>query len=229
MRGVSFDAAKVALPAYCMQLMQNVGMTERLELERTVTQLAAASMPDQLKAYNLGLLLMNVVGGVVLEQAVRALGRQIIVPPSLPRQALDQATSVTFDEMSRLVRLCHELDPLKGDGTKLAQAIEAFSADVRTATDTLADDHKKNLVLLIKLHERFGELTLMAAAHLITLRSAQIRTTIAPITLGDLQPQPVQATATSTPDDEETGEPIGGDAAASPPANDDAGGLKVEA
>src|ERR1044071_9380997 len=70
MSGVSFQAAQAALPAFCMQLMQNVPADEQNEVGDAVKILQSSAMDDQTKAKNLGLLLMNVVGEKVLLTAV---------------------------------------------------------------------------------------------------------------------------------------------------------------
>lgn len=80
MSGVAFGKAKIALPAYCLQLMQNVPLEEQQKLRTAVEALGLADMDDDLKALNLGLLLTNTVGPVVLTAAVRDLGSKIHVP-----------------------------------------------------------------------------------------------------------------------------------------------------
>jgi hypothetical protein len=77
MGGVSFAKAKISLPAYCLQLMQNVPLEEQQKLRTSVDGLGLTAMDDDLKALNLGLLLMNTVGPAVLEAAVRDLGARI--------------------------------------------------------------------------------------------------------------------------------------------------------
>jgi hypothetical protein len=85
MSGVSFTKAKIALPAYCLQLMQNVQLEEQQKLRAAVEALGLADMDDDLKALNLGLLLTNTVGPAVLTAAVRDLGTKIRVPvPAQP-------------------------------------------------------------------------------------------------------------------------------------------------
>jgi hypothetical protein len=80
MSGVAFGKAKIALPAYCLQLMQNVPLEEQQKLRTAVEALGLADMDDDLKALNLGLLLTNTVGPVVLTAAVRDLGSKIHLP-----------------------------------------------------------------------------------------------------------------------------------------------------
>jgi hypothetical protein len=80
MGGVSFARAKIALPAYCLQLMQNVPLEEQQNLRTAVEALGLTDMEDELKSLNLGLLLTNTVGPAVLGAAVRDLGAKIRRP-----------------------------------------------------------------------------------------------------------------------------------------------------
>lgn len=77
MSTVSFLKAKISLPAYCLQLMQNVPLEEQQKLRTAVDALGLTAMDDDLKSLNLGLLIMNTVGPAVLEAAVRDLGLKI--------------------------------------------------------------------------------------------------------------------------------------------------------
>lgn len=77
MSEVSFGKAKIALPAYCLQLMQNVPREEQEKLRTAVEALGRADMDEDLKSLKLGLLLTNTVGPGVLTAAVRDLGRKI--------------------------------------------------------------------------------------------------------------------------------------------------------
>jgi hypothetical protein len=80
MRNVSFEKAKVALPAYCLALLQNFPPDEQVKLNTAITSLAGSPMSDALKSLNLGLLLMNIVGPELLDSAVQALRQEIAVP-----------------------------------------------------------------------------------------------------------------------------------------------------
>jgi hypothetical protein len=78
MSEVSFSRARLALPAFCLALLQNVPPAEQHDLAIAVDALAASSMSDKQKGYALGLLLMNVAGPDVLSNAVSALRAEII-------------------------------------------------------------------------------------------------------------------------------------------------------
>lgn len=80
MKGVDFDLARAALPAYCFALMQNVSSDEQSNFGRQILQLAASEMSPAIKTLTLGLALMNLVGDAVLKAAVVSLGDQIKIP-----------------------------------------------------------------------------------------------------------------------------------------------------
>jgi hypothetical protein len=81
MTDISFQKAQSALPAYCFALMQNVPGEEQRRFGDQINALARDPMDDRVKASNLGLALMNVVGQRVLEQAVSNLKKFIKVDP----------------------------------------------------------------------------------------------------------------------------------------------------
>mgnify|MGYP003672893518 CR=1 FL=1 len=70
MEGVSFEQAKVTLPSHCFRLMQNTTAEEEQQFALEVEALASATMSDKVKAMNLGLALLNIVGAKVLSTAV---------------------------------------------------------------------------------------------------------------------------------------------------------------
>ncbi|WP_245679651.1 hypothetical protein [Actinomadura hibisca] len=80
MKGVSFDRAKLALPTYCLGLLQNVSAEDQADLRTAVDALAGSEMTDTQMAYNLGLLLMNVAGPDVLRAAVDTMRPEISGP-----------------------------------------------------------------------------------------------------------------------------------------------------
>lgn len=80
MADVSFSKARIALPAFCLALLQNVPASEQRDLAIAVDALVASEMTDTQKTYALGLLLMNLVGPDVLSHAVTALHDEICLP-----------------------------------------------------------------------------------------------------------------------------------------------------
>jgi hypothetical protein len=80
MSGISFEKARVALPAYCLALLQNLSAVEQKDLNTAIDSLAASPMTSTLKSLTLGLLLMNIVGPELLDSAVQALRQEIAAP-----------------------------------------------------------------------------------------------------------------------------------------------------
>ena len=78
MRGISFAKAYVALPTYCVHLMQNLSERDQEELASRVKDLAdTEDMDDHSKALALGLLLFDVLGENVVAAAIEGLGDTI--------------------------------------------------------------------------------------------------------------------------------------------------------
>jgi hypothetical protein len=80
MDGLRFADLFASLPAFAFALMQNLSTEDKTSITEQVTKLAAAPMPEEAKVLNLGLLLMNYVGESVLEEAVKALRKQLGLP-----------------------------------------------------------------------------------------------------------------------------------------------------
>ena len=85
MKDVSFPKAHAALPVFTLALMQNLSPQEQLSLSRQIQELLTTpGMNDRVKAINLGLVLMSVVGEDVLRKAEETLHEDIMgdeVPP----------------------------------------------------------------------------------------------------------------------------------------------------
>ena len=77
MADVVFDKAIVALPTYCLALMQNVAYDVQDDLTSDLKELADTDMDEHLKSLNLGLRLVNITGPRLLEVAVNSLGPTI--------------------------------------------------------------------------------------------------------------------------------------------------------
>jgi hypothetical protein len=77
MRFISFDKASVALPAYCFALLQNLSQSEQEVFARRVTLLRSADLSPRVKAYLLGLSLLNLVGDEILKTGIDNLGDEI--------------------------------------------------------------------------------------------------------------------------------------------------------
>ncbi|HXQ17757.1 MAG TPA: hypothetical protein VN814_24325 [Caulobacteraceae bacterium] len=88
MNNISFAKAQYALPSLCFGLMQNVSSDEQRALGLVVKDLLNTEMDDVIKANNLGLALMNIVGEGVLREAVAVLRRLISAPPKQVVQSI---------------------------------------------------------------------------------------------------------------------------------------------
>ncbi|MDW3220598.1 MAG: hypothetical protein R8F63_18475 [Acidimicrobiales bacterium] len=70
MKNVSFEKAKAALPAYCLNLMESVSEADQTRLSDEIKALEADNMTDQMKSYNLGISILRVTGVAILSTAV---------------------------------------------------------------------------------------------------------------------------------------------------------------
>jgi len=77
MEGITFTDLFASLPAFVFALMQNLSPDDKAAIKDEVKALAESPMPDEAKALNLGLLLMNFVGEGVVEEAVKGLKKQL--------------------------------------------------------------------------------------------------------------------------------------------------------
>jgi hypothetical protein len=89
MQQVSFNKARIALPAYCIALMQNLSISDQQKLSNEVKNLSGLGVDDDTTALILGLILMTYVGSDVLARAVDALGTRIrgLPPPGIENVA----------------------------------------------------------------------------------------------------------------------------------------------
>ena len=62
MKGINFHQAKEQLPLYCLGLMQNISADEASQLRQAIAAIESSALTDEVKSYNLGLLLMIYVG-----------------------------------------------------------------------------------------------------------------------------------------------------------------------
>ncbi|MBN9509541.1 MAG: hypothetical protein J0I21_10580 [Alphaproteobacteria bacterium] len=185
MRGVAFERAKLALPAHCLALMQNISAEERSQLDSAIAALSAAQMDDEVKSYNLGLLLMNYVGETVLGEAVRALGPLIAGPAADTPPILAQAASLPFADLPALIEICLALDPVERDWDPAKMREAWLSLD-----PALVQESDKVLVVLARLRKGFGADTLAKAITYRGLGAAKIAPVTTPLTAADFTPKP---------------------------------------
>jgi hypothetical protein len=105
MAGVSFAKAAVILPAHCLALMQNVSSEEAQRITGVVNSLRASNdMPDKIKAFNLGLALLTVVGEQVLSTAVTSLRTDLQDTTSwLNQEVAAVMAPVSFEKARKLL------------------------------------------------------------------------------------------------------------------------------
>ncbi len=82
MKGVSYAKAKVALPTYCLALMQNLSAEDQTIFGDQIAKLQQSEIDDYTKALAVGLLIMTYMGEDVLVAAVDSLGPVIKDPES---------------------------------------------------------------------------------------------------------------------------------------------------
>ena len=93
MRGISFDRAYEALPAYCIALMQRLPPADQKRLTDSIAAIAtrkSPGFPDSIRARLLGLEIMNVMGEGILAAAVESLQEEVKAggtPPPAPGTA----------------------------------------------------------------------------------------------------------------------------------------------
>jgi hypothetical protein len=98
MQDVSFAKAHVALPTFCLALMQNVNADDQADLGRDIEALRGSAADDRAKVLALGLALMNVVGPTVLRSAVESLGDVIAADAGQQQHLNDAADAPEGDQ-----------------------------------------------------------------------------------------------------------------------------------
>ena len=110
MSPVSFEEAKFVLPTYCFAVMHNVTVEEQRRVALEIEALSSADMPDRVKALNLGLLLLNIVGAEVLEVAIKNLQEEFAAASGVLESVEDAMVAIDFDKAAlNLTLLCAEL------------------------------------------------------------------------------------------------------------------------
>src|SRR5215471_4240067 len=186
MRGVSFERARIALPLHCFALMQNVSLVEQSSIVQAISGLSGTTgMADDVKAYNMGLLLMNVVGEDVLRQAVSALGPLIKGTIKDDPPILARAVSFRREQVERLPHICDALAPQWLEN----KPVEQYADELQKTAARVNSDPEKNVIMLAMLREKFGSDTLEQALNLLVACAAPLKTLNQPITAADLGPQ----------------------------------------
>ena len=83
MKDVVFEKAYVALPAYCLALLQNLPQADQDQLGKKIGLLYnSEGISPRVKSMLLGIALMNLVGENVLRAAVKSLGQDLEEDPA---------------------------------------------------------------------------------------------------------------------------------------------------
>jgi hypothetical protein len=180
MRGVSFERAKKALPLHCVALMQNVSTDEQAQMNQIIAALSSEPMSPEIKSYNLGLVLMNLVGEDVLEEAVDGLGPLICGPTDDDPPILSNASRLKFEELRTLIEICLAIDPLARTGNAKAW-LEVDATSVPRETD-------RNSIVLSRLRSYFGPDTVVKALALLAANKTPVEPVTGSLSLADLTP-----------------------------------------
>ncbi len=165
MNGVSFAAAREALPTFCFDLMQNLPAEEAQRVRQAVEGLdQAQNMRDADKVLSLGLLLMNTVGSSVLREAVRGIGPRLREPAKIELDVFTKLQDVSFDKaFPVLVEVCFVMSRYGVREERIA-AREAVFAEIGPLEDSdRLDNDTKVVMLALALQRRFGDGILEAA------------------------------------------------------------------
>jgi len=165
MNGVSFSAARDALPSFCFELMQNLPSVEAQRVRQAVDGLATAqNMRDADKALSLGLMLMNVVGSSVLQEAVRGIGARLQEPAKIELAVFNKLQDVDFSKaFPVLVEICFVMSKF-GTLEEQEKARDEVIAEIKRLTENRnLDNDTKVVMLALSLQQRFGDGVLEAA------------------------------------------------------------------
>lgn len=164
MAGVSFVRAQGPLTSMCLNLLQNVGVEERVNVEQQVDMLAAQTgRTDESKALELGLILAGTVGFSVLKSAAVQQKNNIAIGTSrsvLVSEAVSRLTPYAI--LTELPTTCIVLaTTLTGEDQRvLSEQIDQLSET------TLTEQVKAINAGLLLLHV-VGEENFMAAVNLL--------------------------------------------------------------
>jgi hypothetical protein len=165
MQGVSFEQASDALPNFCFELMQNVPASEVQQFRQVVDALASSSkMGDSVKALNLGLMLINVVGSQVLRAAVKALGEQIQGPAKLEIDVLTRLQGSDFSKAyPLLVDVCFIMSGAGTLDSKKKAKESLLNEMAPLAQQAGLDNGNKMTILGLALQRAVGDAVLLTA------------------------------------------------------------------
>jgi hypothetical protein len=207
MRGVSFSKARMALPSLCFGMMQNVGADEQAQFNLMADALTTKNMPDDFKTFNLGLMLLNVVGEKALDSAIQTAGERIQNPVELGLEAFVGLQKLQFDRaFPLLVDICFIMSCF-GTEEQQAAAKKAVMDEISQLKTRNLDNGARMTMLGLSLKQRVGDEVLRAALACVIdpLATAPVATPVsapampqqpaAPAAVFDAVPQAAQPAA----------------------------------
>lgn len=151
MSPVSFEEAKVVLPTYCFAVMQNVTVEEQQRVALETEALSGADMPDRVKALNLGLLLLNIVGEHVLRIAVKNLQQEFAAATGVLKSVEQTMATIDFERAAlNLTPLCAELAEMEDEDR------EQLEFEIQRLRGVNLTDQTRRYLYGLLLIRRFG-------------------------------------------------------------------------
>jgi hypothetical protein len=169
MNGVSYNAAHVALPEFCFQLMQNLPATEADRIRQVIKAVAEKDrikdgVTDADKVFSIGLILMNAVGSPALKAAVRGIGPRLQEPAKIEYSVFTKLEGVDFDKaFPVLVDVCRVMSRLGTEADQLKAKNDVIAEIGPAQNNPDLDNETKVLMLALALQQRFGDGVLEAA------------------------------------------------------------------
>lgn len=169
MNGVSYNAARIALPEFCFQLMQNLPSAEADRIRQLIKALADKdSIKDGVsevdKVLAIGLILMNVVGSPVLKAAVRSIGPRLQEPAKVEFSVFTRLQDVDFNKaFPVLVDVCQVMSKLGTQSDQIRAKNDVVTEINAVQKNPNLDNDTKVLMLALALQQRFGDGVLEAA------------------------------------------------------------------
>lgn len=173
MQGINFTQAKIQLPLHCLALMQNISSDEANQITQAVAAIDSSPLSDEVKSYNLGLLLTLYVGEAVLREAVDVLRNVIVGPGRDEPPILARTAALKLEDLKAIYQFCLVLDP-PGRSTPKIDAATLFAFDPALTTDV-----EKIIVALLRLRFAFGPDIVAKALDLLDMRT--VVATVTPV------------------------------------------------
>ena len=167
MAGISYERARLALPAYCFALMQNVSQQEQKDVGDQVAQLTTSNMDDQVRSLNLGLTLLNIVGNAVLRSAVDALRPFIKTDPTIEQGDTARIGEILRDVDFEKAQVALPVYCFALARTVTGEVQKSFAEQVVAIAQTPVSSRAKTLMLGVALVGVVGfPVTRLAVEHL---------------------------------------------------------------